>query len=91
MLFVVKQAIQLTFGVLGKKMVVERGVLFGEKTRTKKLKMSKNQSSNRRWALMEVALAHLHFFFVCLLQVQNGAPHFSIGLELFDQLIVTSC
>ena len=53
--------------------------------------MSKNQSSNRRWALMEVALAHLHFFFVCLLQVQNGAPHFSIGLELFDQLIVTTC
>ena len=35
MLFVVKQTIQLTFGVLGKKMVVERGVLFGEKTRTK--------------------------------------------------------
>ena len=90
MLFVVKQAIQLTFGAV--LVVVEREEFYLErKLENEKLKMSKSQSSNRRWALMEVALAHLHFFFVCLLQVQNGAPHFSIGLELFDQLIVTTC
>ena len=48
MLFVVKQAIQLTFGAV--LVVVEREEFYLErKLERKKLKMSKNQSSNRRW------------------------------------------